>query len=660
MFFKIIKKYIWQLLLLVLVLIGILMPNPLTFITGSYLAFYLAGSLFPRSFLKSYLGNLIVGFTITSSIIAFLGIFFWVLTINIHLKVLYILTIVIISISSVAAAQKYEKNVVKSNLLADLITFGLVITVIGVIFFGVFYSYRGKADIQSIKLQTISYGIDDISHLNMYKDTVEADQGLILGSRNILNVSKKGNAAYPKMSHLIVATYSTQLTNNKSNEEIINSYLIAKITVFILSIAIICLLSFESIAKKSKRTELSLRMYIGSIILLYSIFILIIPFFQEGFFSVWPILIMGPVLICSIMDYGNKQREKYSSISIIILGLTASTLMMSWPIAAIPAYIAIAILLISDISTTRKIDSIIIKKMVLAFIFCVPGLAQLATQYLDKNAAISTSQINEPGGIIAIPIILVLLFFMTSLYSILKEKISIQATTSMMAFLLSSSLLLGLVAFINQYSTGSLQYFYYKTSQLFLILFIFFVAPSLVALIFNISGRVVNESFGRLLKLLIATTMLAILLIFSTLILFQNSTLITSIVRYSLAGERKITRFSAQNLVSGISSSNLDNTSVKRVYVNQDNPLESYYMTSLQRALTGFDPCIGEIESLIISNASGIEERQGKACSVSTRIELEVIDEPNKDNLLRDDVIRKILDYYRSNSVNFTVNKLSR
>lgn len=657
--YKNLQKYIWQLLLLVLVLIGVLMPNPLTFVLGSCLAFYLAGSLFPRSFLKSYLGNLIVGFTIISSTIAFVGILFWLLTINVPLKVLYILTIVIISISSIVAGQKNIKILAKNNLLVDIFTFGVVITIVGVIVFGVFYSYRGRANIQGIKLQTISYGIDDISHLNMYKDTVEADQGLILGSKNILEVSKKGNAAYPKMSHLIVATYSTQLTNNKSNEEIINSYLIAKITVFILSIAILCLLSFESIVKRSKRTELSSRMSIGSIILLYSIFILIIPFFQEGFFSVWPILIMGPVLICSIMDYGNKQREK-NSISIIILGLIATTLMMSWPIAAIPAYIAIAILLISDILTARKIDSIIIKKLVLAFIFCAPGLAQLATQYLDKNAAISTSQISEPGGIIAIPIILVLLLFMAALYSILKEKISIQATASMMAFLLSSSLLLGLVAFINQYSTGSLQYFYYKTSQLFLILFIFFVVPSLVSLIFNIAGRVVNESFGRLLKLLIVTTMLAILLIFSTLMLFQNSTLITSIVRYSLAGERKITRFSAQNLVTGISNSNLDNSSVKRVYVNQDNPLESYYMTSLQRALSGFDPCIGEIESLIISNASGIEKRQGKACSVSTRVELVVIDEPNKDNILSEDVIQKIQDYYLSNSVFFTVNKLSR
>lgn len=537
-------------------------------------------------FLKTKVSSAVVGFITLSSIISFIATMAWIADIKVPLEAIFFA-----SYSVALALIVFTKSEDERRKLFDIkdIASGLVVLAyIGLLVFGGVITKIKSQDmnLSTAATQFVSYSVDDISHINMYKDHIEANKGLILGDRDQAYISKSDHLIYPKVAHLIPATFysSTVLAKEMTASRTISSYAIFKVTFFALAIFLLVRSSFVLVGRVEDKKRIAL-LLVGGALGLAVILGFVNVFVQEGFFSVWPIFLCLPVLAL----ISRRNIATLSHMQALFVGSSVAMIFMSWPIMALPISLSIMANLLVYMYKHKKIPYL--KTVLLGS--AALGLTQLYAQSLDPAAASNSAQFSTPGGI---PPFNLLYFFLLIPLSIIglryfyKRDRKDGANSSFLVqasfIVFSVGLCLG-IGLINLLETGSPQYFYYKSSYITLAILAIFYLPCIT----DFSLRFVKQS-----KSILNSAVLAIIvtLVMGLIMgLGSGKGYIRYVYLYSLKGERHVSSSAAKVIYASD-----DDTNEVSFILDMDSRINNYYNQAYLSALNRYDIChrlVGEV-----------------------------------------------------------------
>lgn len=588
---------------LALTVMSIVLPHTLLILPASLTAGYILGLRVRRTYFISHLANTVFGFCLILLLCGIVTVAMWTLSIPISAYFSLALSSAAACIigglsQAIFAPSKIIDRYDYAALAVILLYFGAMLT-------GIARTSNPDTDIKSALVQIVSHGIDDISHFTMYQDTIEANRGLLLGSKDVDYVKPVKLAVYPKMSHTIAAAFIPE--GDISNSAALLSYVISKIVIFSLIIFVLCRSASELLTSKiTSPTEI----IVATSTALAFVMLVVHVFFQEGFFSVWPIMLIMP--LCTLVLI---KSDIYSDTRIAtLIAIMTVIVSFSWPVMTFPLYGLIVFILLS-----RRVKL----RIAIIYLLALAGLIQLGVQFFDKAAQLNDTEISATGGIPIFSLLFISLSFIGSL--LISLKISKPRTTLIFVYVQLVLLLVLLIAVINILKTGTPQYFFYKSALLAIVT----IAPLLISSFARIFSRHIDSRLpADWLRYPLLVGSLIVILFASLLGLGLESNIKYS-YSYILAGDRKVSSVAAKALVQ-----NINDESKNFAIINVDNPIESYYSNLVLTATRDYDtPCAESIQALGLGNEA-IARGVHNECLRSKNVLLVVVDDPAQTNVL--------------------------
>jgi len=585
-----------------LLLIAGLVFNHPAFVFATLIASsYVFAQRIPRSFFTTTISSTILGAALITTFAGLLTIVFWLFRFSVELHLIMYLAVFVALLFSLLSRR--VSRPVHFFDFRDSIAFITLLLYFLLTIYGIYRQtpQLNNAGVAASIIQSVTYGIDDISHLMMYQSTIEADRGLLLGSKDAGAMAKPSSAGYPKMSHTIAGLIYSQGQPNKVS--ILFMYASVKFLLFAVAIYVIARSSLEFITGKGSK----LLIHAVSIpALMFVTLFLTHIFIEEGFFSIWPLLIYIPLIILFMNHDVSKIR---ASNLYIVAGMTA-IVTMSWPIMGLPLYAALLMSMLKSVRPWRW-------STLWAMVISLLGFTQLYVQFFDKGATISQSEINASGGIPMLPLLLIILSAVTTLFVLLLHKRhEILSTTFLFSYVASLIGITTLIAYLNVYATSNVQYFYMKSALLMVIIFSVLLIPVYIDMFVKFIINRYSKSFiGIVMGAIISTLIVA-----SIPLAFGAQHIATYSGKYLVSGDRHITKETASELL--LSDMQLKDT----VLIGADNRLENYYSNALIGGINRFNKCQISAQTLGISSALDTARSVKVGCQGVNSIHIIVID----------------------------------
>lgn len=603
-------------LMLALLLVAIIFSNTVTLLISTALVGYFFSLRISRTYFLTTISSTVLGSLVITAAAGVIAILLWALHVSLSLHL-----ILLMACLGAILWCAYDKGALVLTQRADycdLIALLVVASYVLLTLVGLSHvAPQGKLNPRVYLLQSVTNGIDDISHLMMYQDTVLADKGLLLGSVDKSLVGKESNASYPKLSHTIAAMFHGKIEAKKTN--IVFAYAITKFVVFGLTIYVLCRIVLERVTPKLDKLILSA---LSLPILGFMVIFLINVFVEEGFFSIWPVLLYSPLVL--LILGGPAQRK--SRLNFLIAGLMISTVTMSWPIMGLPLYAALALHFLNPLNIKMRWREYVLLSTSLI------GLIQISVQFFDKGAPISQSEINAPGGIPLFPLMFVVglgvISLLISIYEIRKTRNVFLATYVMSALAMTT-----LIGYINLHATGSIQYFYMKSALLMSIIFCVAALPPFLS---SLVGFFKKEVGPRYVSALLAFGT-GITLSICIPLLFGAQQIVAYAGSYLLAGERHISNSTSRVVL--LDNNNLKNT----ISVSTDRKIENYYTNALIGGLNSFETCQIAAQPLGITTVEETKKSLLKSCTGEKRVRFLIVDDPTIKNEVSCDDVRSLV-----------------
>lgn len=613
------------------ILIGTLADSVLfNFLTTAWVGYLLAQRI-PRDFFTSVLSSIVLG---ASILLAFAGLFITLLWItNIDLSLHYILYGTLLLATLVTL--KFSRLTPPTTLIdsRDGIALATIALYICAVFIGM---YRQNADHGSFNLvesiaQTVTYGIDDISHLMMYQDTIEADEGLLLGSQDVQEISKTATAAYPKMSHTL-AGLLVHGGQAQGTAPVLLLYTTAKYAMFFTALFVLIRASLEAV--RSKKAHLFTYAIAIPLTTFFTFFLTHI-FIEEGFFSVWPILLYSPLILLLLKNIASKESD---ATHLYIAAAMATVVTMSWPIMGLPLYAALFIYIFES---WKRVSW---PTLVNVGIISLLGVSQLYIQYFDKQAAIEQDALNATGGIPTVPTLLIVALILLSLgCAAIDKKVGRTTSSFALSYVLAVAGVTTLIAFINIYSTGTVQYFYIKSAALMCIILSVIITPFYVnTLVKWISSIVADHSV----RLMIGAAM-SIVIVGTVPLVTGGESLLAYSGKYTLGGVRHTTTDSVAQLLS---SDNKPTT----VILNIDKRIDNYYSNAFLGGVNDFNKCQTAVQTIGISTVTDAIRSLKAGCEKTDQLDIIVIDRKSVTNEVECTEVQQLLSTLTNMGVQIT------
>ncbi len=612
---------------IVSIILNMLTNDAITLTLSIILVGYHISTYINRSFFKTYLSSVVLGVGVQILTACLILLVLWLFRVDAPLYITYLTTSAILLLGPWALRLKRTAKAGGLVDIRDLSVIAVICLYISIYMVGVYRSKTPDTSFRTVVLRNISFGVDDLSHLNMFKDTLNADKGLLLGSRDAEDISKIDSISYPKMSHAVAAVFANQsksawLGSNQDADDYAIGYGVIKSLLFVIATFTLLrsCLELGSIRKVSPYVSAAAVIPLLGFI----VFGLVNPFIQEGFFSVWPILMFAPLFILLITE-----RVFDDGLSrLVLLGAITAIVLTSWPVVGVPLCAVLIVLLVQRLMTNRKVG----KKMVLGVgvlgVLVMLGMIQIAVQLLDKRAGIGASQLNASGGIVSFPMLYIPLINIGALLAVVRnyssdEKSEYKGNTGHIWLVIIISLFVTAIGLYNVAATGTVQYFYIKTAYLALAVLCVFLTPYLVNSITSLLHSYRRGILGAITVL--ATSSLIVSSIF--FILANDNGYLRYMGGYVAGGTRHISDQSAK----AVDESDPDSGSVA-VVINADNKLETYYLSTLTRSLNRFNYCEGYINSFLSDNNESSDKSY--YCDDVKSVSITIVDSPSaKDEI---------------------------
>lgn len=585
------------------------------------------------------------------------GVLLYILSISLTSVTLWLLNIsiplvLISAFSSLlavgAAATRQSKNISKTSSLfdsKDVVSLLVVAAFVGLLGVGIIRTADNNTSPKTILVQMVAYGVDDLTHQTMVQDTLTANSGLLLGSRSKAAISKVDSIPYPKMAHLVAAVLISLADRTNASTPSKTTFLLVyssiKLILFIVAIYVISRTALELQATAGVST-LAL-VAVATPLLGFIIFSFVSSLIQEGFFSVWPVLIFLPLSLLLIRDL-NKHTETTNT---VLLSLCLLILLMSWPLVAVPLCVVIGLLFIHRIIVNPKRPKTYLLILLPATIALL-GASQLYVQLFDKGSGIETSQLNASGGILLFPMLYLVIFTTLAFYSILefyKNKPDRNGLYNRDLSLLFVGSFLGLLLLIggsNIVSSGTLQYFFIKTAYLFLMVVSLLSFPLVANRLYAYFDNTNENQYTQAVIALVTSTSLVLVSFFA---FNMPGVYVKYTAGYFLAGERHVSSQAAREIV---------NAKGLTAVIDADSVDLSYFLSTAMRSVNNFDYCLGDIHSFISNPAT---DRDLPACHPNTTLALVIVNDPKLKDQVSDATIKELSAKLTSRGVKNTVTK---
>jgi hypothetical protein len=583
---------------------------------------YFVGARINRPFFNTKFSSFVFGFIIISAVAGFISALLWIPHLGINLNVILYFTIIgLISITAKINNVGERKKLFDGK---DIIAILVILTYLSGSVIGV-TSHQGFSisSLSSATIQYATYGGDSLSHIMMYKDTVEANRGLLLGSRDSEYSSKKAFASYPKMSHTIASLIYRY--SGKQTTKIVFAYALLFMLVFSLSIYIICRSTLELI---DERLGFNKYRYIELAALSIPLFgfLLILPihnFIEEGFFSIWPILVYSPFLL---LWFNNKKSlEKIPTLSLIFIGIFTTIITMSWPILGVPIYIAFAVVWFCGKKNIgwRKYGALMLGSF---------GGLQF---YVQKTDPVIGTSISSSGGIMQYPVPLIVATCIAATTVVLIRRPSKDSPIFNQAYVIILSIMLTFIAYLNIRSTGLVQYFYFKSSLIVCIILSILIVPSLVGILSRLLDK---AKLSTLIERSIIGFLLSLSIVLGATLYFGLQGNVKYTLDYVLSNNRHISmKDSSLLLVS-------NNLLSRSIVLNLDSQSENFYINGYFSELNNLNSCQASFQSIGIGFTSESIKSIKSSCGESLEHwSLLVVDNPSINNQLSCEDLNKIL-----------------
>ena len=596
--------------------------QPLLSLLVLVISSYFVGERIDRPFFNTRLSSSVFGFIGISAIAGFISVLFWIPHVGIKTNaILYVAMLISISVSAKL------NNVADRKILCDskdiIAILVILIYLSGSVAGVVLHQGFSISSLRSATIQYATYGGDSINHIMMYKDTVKADRGLLLGSRDNKYASKKAYASYPKMSHTIASLIYRY--NGNQTTKIVFAYAFLFMLVFGLSIYIICRSALELIDEWLGHNKLKFLELAALSTPLFGFF-LILPihnFIEEGFFSIWPILVYSPLLL---LWFNNaKPLEKMPTIGLIFVGIFITIITMSWPILGIPIYIAFVIVWMCG---NKNIGW----KNYSALLLGSFGILQL---YAQKTDPVVGTNISSPGGIMQYPIQLIVATCLVATMVALLRKRDKDSSIFNPTYVIILSAMLPFIAYLNIRSTGVVQYFYFKSSLIVCIILSILIVP----LGTDILSRLLDRAkISTLIERTVIGFALSLSIVLGATLYFGLQKNITYTLGYMLSNSRHLSMKDSPLLLVS------DNLLSRSLVLNLDTQSENFYINGYFSELNNLNSCQASFQSIGVGTIPESIESIKSSCSYPSKTwSLIVVDDPSIKNQISCENYNKIV-----------------
>lgn len=609
--FRVILRTHWiELVIALLCGFGLAIGSNFFLLIATLLASYFIGIRLPRTFFTTGFSSILLGLTIILALSSVFLTILWITAINVSLPLSLVATLLLATVSFGIWGRQFDTTKLIDH--KDVASLAVLAIYIALTFAGIVH-HNGLSALSSpskLAFQSITYGIDDISHLMMYQDTLEANAGLLLGSSDDQYVSKDKSASYPKMAHTLIAQFVNP--DEPRGVSVGLSYSIGKLLAFALAVLIICRSSLELLSTK---THWLLTVALAVPVLTLVVSLLLHVFIQEGFFSVWPVLVFTPL---ALLAARSRSFDQTPAAHILVISAALVAITMSWPIMGMPLYLALALWFVANPTWEYK--------KLAALGVSLFGLTQVFVQVLDPDSDGSQSLFNEPGGIPVIPLLLIGLIAVMSLYSCFRSAKTNAFSLFVCTYIVAALAMSGVIAGMNLYDTAAPQYFYYKTTLLICVILAMFAAALLVKpVVESLSQRPENI----LVKSMVAAALGITIAINLPLLLGGGTNMIYS-AKYLLGGERHVLYSSAESVLDSGKSADFE----KMVFVSADSTLENYYINAFMGGVNDLNYCQVAVQTLGVASIADTEPGLRQQCGQQTGLIVTIIDDPQHPNQL--------------------------
>lgn len=472
---------------------------------ASLLVSYGYSKIFVRRFLNSLVAGLIFGLIIQMGWIMFVSVLFWVFRISIDLSWLVVIANFVGLTASYAVSRGYRTSLLTHSGFVDIGDAWALVAV--AIFFGAYlfgaitHMDRNRLDIEVV--QMTSNALDDQSHFNLFRDTLLANKGLLIGDRdNPLTGNESGYSPYPRGAHLPAAALADTARsgwadgdrNNTGAYDEIKAYLFFKLFYFALLIFMLSRLGAYLIdelkagnhQKKFSAIQNKLLYLVPIALSTLLTFGYLIEFIPSGFFSFMPVMFLVSLFLLILSDLSRKYTSKSEPLTLFLLAIVASFTFLTWTIVGIVMYVYILFVLIK-LLLERGFKPAVNALLVVAPLLLI-GVFQM---YIQLFSEVPSPSVNTPGGIVGYSPFLLAFLLVAACWTFVTQVANTSAPLFKASFLLALLFIpVGfLIALANIAVHGSLQYFFIKTMYVpFSVLMLLATTP-LSILLLNTWGK---------------------------------------------------------------------------------------------------------------------------------------------------------------------------
>ena len=322
---------------------------------------------------------------------------------------------------------------------------------------------NGRSMIRATSLAT-----DDTSHMSMLNALVRNDVNLLADRAEAMNVMAiPGLSAYPMGWHVSNAVVVASINPSAKDallDDFIAIYFFVKVASLLLAVLALTIFTFQvasSFGFSIGQFWPIFGLYTG---IAYTTMLVILPQFQEGFFSFLAVLIYTPAFV-SLLVEGWRTDDQKLQIGDVALLLCVTGSALSWMLTAPALLVAFVIAKLHQAQTLRRIPW-------LTWIgIGIAGLMILFQVWdIVHDAGVIISDLSNPGGITAPEPVLLFVLLLVLVFLMGKKRLSALASPVIVAMLplfLSASLILG---YIGLHSTTLTYYFFKFEFAIFVIL----------------------------------------------------------------------------------------------------------------------------------------------------------------------------------------------
>lgn len=309
------------------------------------------------------------------------------------------------------------------------------------------------------ELRATSQALDDVSHMSMLHALVRSDTNLLIQkSAADTTMAVSSHATYPMGWHISCATILLSLNptiKNYSVIDFISVYFYTKVaTLFIIIFLVTALLFQLGMRLKLPQKKYWLPLYIYTATL-FSVVIVVMPQFYEGFFSFLGVFIYALLSTVIILDawVATRWRTYWPDTVLVLCAVGAA---LTWVLTAPAIILSYLLLRVALVKNLRSIPARV-------YVFCGLWLIFFLFQLWDithaSNSAITV--LAADGGITSPGLLLIAATFIPLIYLGATRYSSTVATPLYISLAPLLVILSGLMLYLSL-SSPSLTYYFYK------------------------------------------------------------------------------------------------------------------------------------------------------------------------------------------------------